>query len=155
METTGKDIDDKKSDKFLIKKNILLENNSLNNYDKIKNFDNHSVKNSFKEINEKRAESLINLAKKYKIDSIKDENTEWIIDKIKLNDILNLLFYCCKRKKKNINKIVLNESMNIMAEKLDILNIFRNLCSFENINDNSNLVLITMSDRCSNELSNI
>ena len=56
METTGKDIDDKKSDKFLIKKNILLENNSLNKYDKIKNFDNHSVKNSFKEINKKRAE---------------------------------------------------------------------------------------------------
>ena len=42
----------------------------------------------------------------------------------------------CKNKKRKINNILLNESMNIISEKLDIFNIFRNMCLIENINKN-------------------
>ena len=54
------------------------------------------------------------------------------------------------REKKYAHKILVEESMNIIMEKLDILNIFRNLCSIEsnynNFNNNRNI--IKLSDNC-------
>ena len=51
---------------------------------------------------------------------------------------------CCSEKKKYAHKILVEESMNIIMEKLDILNIFRNLCSIEsnynNFNNNRNII---------------
>ena len=47
--------------------------------------------------------------------------------------------------------------MNIITEKLDILNIFRNICSIEYSNNDlyNNRDVINMSDECSKELSEI
>ena len=57
---------------------------------------------------------------------------------------------CCLEEKKYSHKILVEESMNIIMEKLDILNIFRNLCSIEsnynNFNNNRNI--IKLSDNC-------
>ena len=45
--------------------------------------------------------------------------------------------------------------MNIISEKLDIFNIFRNMCIIENINNNSKYDsgIIQMSEECTNSLS--
>ena len=48
-----------------------------------------------------------------------------MIYKIEFNQFLTHLCLCCWRKKVNINKILLNEGMNIVSEKLNIFNIFK------------------------------
>ena len=47
--------------------------------------------------------------------------------------------------------------MNIVTEKLDIFNIFRNICSIEYINydRNNNSDTIKMTEECSKDLSEI
>ena len=67
------------------------------------------------------------------------------------------LCFCIKRKRINLYKILLKETMIIIKEKLDIFNIFRNLCLIENSkNDlNNNLATIKMSEECSNLLTAI
>ena len=55
-------------------------------------------------------------------------------------------------------KILINESMNIIMEKLDILNIFRNLCAIENnFNkcNNNNKHNFKMSEKLAIDLSEI
>ena len=37
------------------------------------------------------------------------------------------MFFCCIRKRKNIQNILLNEGMKIITEKLDILYLFKKL----------------------------
>ena len=75
-----------------------------------------------------------------------------------LKDIFISIFYCCKKKKRNVYKIIVNESMNVVMEKLDIFNIFRNICSIEYSNydiNNNNFDIIKMSEECSKILSDI
>ena len=53
--------------------------------------------------------------------------------------------------------ILLKETMRVIKEKLDIFNIFRNLCLIEHstidINDIKNSLIMTMSEECSNLLA--
>ena len=85
----------------------------------------------------------------------------WIIENINLSDIFISVFYrCCKKNRRNVYKILINESMNVVTEKLDILNIFRNISSIEYINydnyvRNNNLDTIKMTEECSKELLEI
>ena len=71
-----------------------------------------------------------------------------IIDKIHLKDLFISFCFCFFRKRKNIYKILLNETMNIITEKLDIFNVFKNLYSIEIKNDFSGFIIenINMSD---------
>ena len=70
-----------------------------------------------------------------------------------------LLSYCVcfKRKKGNLYKILLNETMRVIKEKLDIFNLFRNLCFIENSKTdlNYNLATIKMSEECLNILTSM
>ena len=124
------------------------EANFLENAIRKDNIEIHPIKNS--------AEFLYN-----KIDNTKKENKDsanlLIINKIHLKDLLNSYCYCCKRQRKNIYNLLLNESMNIITEKLDILNIFRNICSIEYSNNDlyNKRDVINMSDECSKEVSEI
>ena len=77
-------------------------------------------------------------------------NDEYIINDIPLNQLYVHLGFCCLRCKKDLSNILLDESQFLLAEKLDIINIFKNICLTEEIqnkyelkNDN-----IYMSDKC-------
>ncbi len=60
------------------------------------------------------------------------------------------------RKKINLQNILLNEGMNVIIEKLDVINIFRIICSNDEIKDNYELNndIIQMSNECLNSLRN-
>ena len=134
-----KEIDDKSS-----------ENNSFNKYifKKInkKEIDvNNSFKDNLKEHNKKKSESSLNLIKRYKTEIIIDNKDSLKKEKLKYKNILSLICNYCNNKRRNI---LLNKSMNIFIEKLDIFNIFRNMCLIENISKNYkyDLDIFKMSD---------
>ena len=137
-------------DKNKRQKNIT-ETNNLNNNVKIVNYEIDSIKESCRNFNKNNDESKNN--------KIGTENAnDWIIENISLTDIFISMFYCCcKKNKRNAYNILMNESMNVVTEKLDIFNIFRNICSIEYINydRNNNLDTIKMSGECSKDLSEI
>jgi hypothetical protein len=110
----------------------------------------------------------MNKEKHNKIDSDMLNNTTMIhkkdiysgiITKISLKDLLISICSCGKRNKKKIYRILINESMNIIMNKLDIINIFRNICSIEHSNNDLNLNknpdTINMSKKCVSDLSEI
>ena len=82
-----------------------------------------------------------------------------IITKMSLKDVLSSLCACGKRNRKKIYKILIEESMNIIRNKLDIINIFRNICLIEHshndLNSNKDINQIKMSKRSINDLSEI
>ena len=91
-------------------------------------------------------------------DNIKDNENNWIVENMSLADIFISKFCCCcTKKKRNVYKILSNESMNVVIEKLDIFNIFRNICLIEysNYKSYNNLDIIEMSEECSKGLSDI
>ena len=115
-----------------------------------------SIKDVYKDINKNSSEPLSNIIKNNKTD--RDNENNWIIENMTLKDIFISIFYCCKKKKRNVYKILVNESMNVVMEKLDIFNIFRNICSIEYSNydiNNNNFDIIKMSEECSKILSDI
>ena len=131
------------------KNKIQTETNCLNNDIKKINFEIDS--NSCRNINKNTDESKNNKTEA-------GEMNDWIIENISLTDIFISMFYCCcKKNKRNAYKILTNESMNIVSEKLDIFNIFRNICSIEYMNNDRNNILdtIKMTEECSNDLSEI
>ena len=137
-------------DKTKKQKNIA-ETNYLNNNIKLINFEIDSNKDSYRNMNKNNDESKNN-----KTDRRNAKN--WIIENINLSDIFISVFYrCCKKNRRNVYKILINESMNVVTEKLDILNIFRNISSIEYINydRNNNLDTIKMTEESSQDLSNI
>ena len=86
-------------------------------------------------------------------------NNNGIITKMSLKEILLSMCACGKRNRKKIYSILINESMNIIRNKLDIFNIFRNMCLIEHSNNdlnlNKNSDMINMSKRCISDLSEI
>ena len=76
---------------------------------------------------------------------------EHIMDKIKMTRACIYCCFCFTRKRKIIQNILLDEGMNIISEKLDIFNIFKQLYKSEfNIkNDKTKQAnIIEMSDNC-------
>ena len=150
-----------KLDIFNIFRNIYsienINNDLKNNLDEIKipNFENLSIRSNDKDTNTKREKSYYSIDKNIKTSKINEK--DWIITNIGLKDLFISRFYCCKRKKKNVYNLLLNESMEVIMEKLDIFNIFRNICSIEYANNNlkNNFDVIKMSKECSKDLSEI
>ena len=130
---------------------IITEINNRNKDIKIYNYEKESIKDSCRIINNNNGESNNN--KTYR-----EIENNWIIENIKSTDIFVSKFYCCcKKNRKNVYKILINESMNVVKEKLDIFNIFRNICSIEYINYDriNNLDMIKMTEEISKDLSYI
>ena len=145
--------------------NIKNKNDSALKIDKIEenpfktenNIDNENIKtikNNPVYINQNGTQTLSNIRKAYKADI--ENETIMIIRKIKLKDLFFSMF-CCFIKRKKVYNLLVNESMNVVQEKLDIFNIFRNIFLIENtnnyLNDNSNT--IKMSDELSKILIDI
>ena len=79
-----------------------------------------------------------------------------IIRKIKLKDLFFSIF-CCGIKRRKVYNLLVNESMNVVQEKLDIFNIFRNICLIENSNNYlyENSGIVKMSEELSKKLIEI
>ena len=110
-----------------------------------------------KENNNENPILIFNLRERNSCNLIKNNNENHIINSIELNQFFVHFCFCFVRKKINFQNILLNEGMNIITEKLDVINIFRIMYFNEEIKDNneSNNFIIQMSDECLNSLRNI
>ena len=115
--------------------NIINENylkNKKNKFsrviriDKMNNNDIYSSKTGSIDKSKNTFESVLNFNK----------NNKNIDNDDSLNYLLIPICKCCKGKKDNVNIILFNKSMDIITEKLDIFNIFRNMYSIEKNNNN-------------------
>ncbi len=147
----------KKKEKVMIVKTKKKKYKKSNIISEVKSSDEkfESIKGVYKDINKNSSEPLSNITKNNKTDRENENN--WIIENMTLKDIFISIFYCCKKKKRNVYKILVNESMNVVMEKLDIFNIFRNICLTEyyNYELNNKLDIIKMSEESSKSLSYI
>jgi len=88
-----------------------------------------------------------------------NNNNIGLITKMSLKEVLLSKCACGKRNKKKIYNILIDESMNIIRKKLDIINIFRNICLIEHSHNDLNLNkdsdIIKMSKKCESDLSEI
>ena len=150
-----KNINDKNSENYLIqKKNILETQFDKNEIELDKNHNNELNKKYINNNNGKNTLSNFNSTKKFNFVLNNDNKKDWIIDIITLKDLFISICFCFSRKRKNVYKILLNETKEIITEKFDILNIFRDLCSIEDVKKYSeyNIQNIKMSDECFNNL---
>ena len=155
MDTMNKEeINDANSGNNLVNKNNPIAKNS-HNKDKLGNFDNYSEKNIYKYSGKNTKNIFYKRTNGNNLDSINYNEKDWLIDKINLKE--TLMSICCrfKRKRRNVYKLLLNETMNIIMEKLDIFNLFRDLCTIETSKDDCNSRIIKMSKECSNRLQDI
>ena len=151
-----KEINDKNSENYLMPKKNILETQSYKNNIEIEKNNKELHKNDFKKRNEKKLSSNIYTTKK--LNSLFRYNKkEWIIDIINLKDLFFFNCFSFSNKRKNIYRILLKESNRIIKEKLDILNVFRDLCSIEDMKKLSecNIVNIKMSNNCCNNLTDL
>jgi hypothetical protein len=150
---------------------IITSKNNLNNNNKLRNYyENNLELNKMKKrrhnlkimrYNNRRyyIERNINNEnniKNIEINNYKNENEEkdrTIIKKIKINKCCIYLCFLCVRKRKNMENILLDEGMRIIIEKLDIINIFKNLCR-NDINLKEEKIL-KMSHNCIKRLNEI
>ena len=74
-----------------------------------------------------------------------------------IDSFISPLFCFCKKHKRYANKILINESMKLISEKLDVINIFQKLWLNEYFyyEPTKNMELIKMSKECSKDLSRI
>ena len=84
-------------------------------------------------------------------------NDNLIINYVHLNKFLVHICFCCIRKRNNLQNILLDESTNLLSEKLDIINIFKMMCLGEELKqkykfDNS---MIHLSKECMNSLKKL
>ncbi len=93
-------------------------------------------------------------------DNIRDKKREEIgmtsdiIDEIKINRFFIVFAFCCIRKRKNVNNFVLDEGLNIIRKRLDVLNIFKRLYFDEKSQESllKEKEEISMSDDCKEKL---
>ena len=55
----------------------------------------------------------------------KKEKSNYLIYNIKTNYVLIHFCFCCIRKRKDINNILLDDAMNLLIKKLDLFNLFK------------------------------
>ena len=80
-----------------------------------------------------------------------------IINNVHLNKFLVHICFCCIRKRNNLQNILLDESMNLLSEKLDIINIFKMMCLGKEVKQKYKFdkSMIHMSNECINSLKKI
>jgi hypothetical protein len=149
---------------------IITSKNNLNNNNKLRNYFGSNLE--LKRIKKKKNNLKRNYNnRKYYIErninnennirnidiyNFKNENEEkdsTLIKKIEINKCCIYFCFLCVRKRKNMENILLDEGMRIIIEKLDIINIFKNLCK-DDI-DLSEKNIIKMSNNCIKGLEEI
>ena len=87
--------------------------------------------------------------------SNKEDKTNSILDEIKINKFFIVFAFCCIRKRKNVNNYVLNEGLNIIGQRLDIINIFKKLYYDEKVQKYyvKQTEELPMSDECKEKIA--
>ena len=129
---------------------ILEENTNKNEKNKRKR------KNSIKRSNSDKSLKLVNMKRRLSRKFSK-ENNKSFINHVDMNYFCVHFGFCCVRSKKNLQNILMDEAMNLVTEKLDIINIFRTMCLNEEIQFKYefNIDIIQMSEECVNALKDI
>jgi hypothetical protein len=138
FDENDKYISDKNSVNYFIPKKNTLETNG-NKEDKTiekrKTIDNKIIKLK----SNKKSNSIIYKKIKVNKDNINfDISKNYILDKISLKKLLISKISCFSKDVKNVYKILLEETMNVVSKKLDIFNIFRMLFVVETNSNNFN-----------------
>ena len=138
---------------YLLNKNNILETASCKNENRRESL--MSNNKFFKDkIKSNASFSKLNQRLKSNFFNIYDKN--YIIDNIKFSNLLFSLCSCNSIKRKNLDKILLDEAMNIVGEKLDIFYIFGSLFSIKKENYEMNVQkTINMSKECTKKLINL
>ena len=144
---------DKNREDYLFNKNNILETASCKNENRRESL--MSNNKFFKDkIKSNASFSKLNQRLKSNFFNIYDKN--YIIDNIKFSNLLFSLCSCNSIKRKNLDKILLDEAMNIVGEKLDIFYIFGSLFSIKKENYEMNVQkTINMSKECTKKLINL
>ena len=129
---------------------ILEENTNKNEKNKRKR------KNSIKRSNSDKSLKLVNMKRRLSRKFSK-ENNKSFINHVDMNYFCVHFGFCCVRSEKNLQNILMDEAMNLVTEKLDIINIFRTMCLNEEIQFKYefNIDIIQMSEECVNALKDI
>ena len=137
----------------MLNKNNILETASYKNENRRESM--MSNNRFFKDKTKSNASfSYLNQRLKSNFFNIYDKN--YIIDNIKFSNLLFSLCSCKSIKRKNLDKILLDEAMNIVGEKLDIFYIFGSLFSIKKENYNmNNQKTINMSKECTEKLMDL
>ena len=122
------------------------------NISSIKMLKKNFIYNSNKEISED--------AKVYNFESPAEEKVidqRKIINKINTNLLCIYFCFCFVRKRENFGNALLDEAMNIITEKLDIYNMFRNFYFIDELKKTSNYEYkdFEMSDECKSKLKKV
>ena len=130
-----------------LEKNVINKISILN----LKNEDNNPNKNSFEY-------DISNMECREEKDIEKEKVEQKLIKKIKINRFDICFFLLCIKRRKKIEKILIDEGMNIIIKKLDIINIFYNIYNVEKIQEklSDDVDKITnMSNKSKKDLINI
>ena len=89
-------------------------------------------------------------------DKITERNTEKGVKNIKVEKIKRYCL-CCTNKKTKVQKYLFEEGKKVLAEKLDIINIFNKLLTVERMQTNFNIEgkYIEMSEECKQNIDNL
>lgn len=128
----------------------MVDNINMNEKNK------RSKRKSIERSNSDKSIKLVNMKRRLSRKFSK-ENNKSFINHVDMNNFCVHFGFCCMRKKKNLQNILMDEAMNLITEKLDIINIFRTMCLNEEIQFKYefNIDIIQMSEDCVNALKNI
>jgi len=84
-------------------------------------------------------------------------NPKRLIKKINTNIFRTYFCFCCVRKRQNFGNVLLDEAMDIITDKLDIYNMFRNFYFIDDIKAKWNYEYkdFEMSEECKNRLKDV
>ena len=119
------------------------------NIEKIKNIKNQIIPSGKTNINDLNFNYCINPMKE------SDRKTKKnIINKVKIGKFCTWFCFLCARKTNNMQNVLLDEGMRIIAEKLDILFLFRKMYRIDKIQEQIEYKdeIINMSDKCKNKI---
>ena len=119
------------------------------NIEKIKNINNQIIPSGKTNINDLNFNYCINPMKE------SDRKTKKnIINKVKIGKFCTWFCFLCARKTNNMQNVLLDEGMRIIAEKLDILFLFRKMYRIDKIQEQIEYKdeIINMSDKCKNKI---
>ena len=159
--SSNSELNDKNSSTSLVNNKRKTRNNietdSYKKENEINSFESNSLRNNLKTCTMKESKISINLKNINQRDLFKKKENNQVVNSVELNNYLIHLCFCFVRKRKNKNNVFLDEAMSIISEKLDILNLFRNICLQENAQRKLGYEheMIKMSEECIKSLRDL
>ena len=138
----------KKMNTSTLRKNLQIKDEINNN----KNIETQNINKNEKTSHRNMNKTVSSNNKMISIDDeIKQRN---IMDNVYINPFFTIFAFCCIRKINNVNCYVLEEGLDIIKERLDVINIFKKLYYSEKIQElfKDKKKDIDMTDKCKAKL---